>query len=247
MTAQVLIRLSAKLESLGDYYDEEVWLTPPEDPEGFKTIRRGYTTDKTKKARYKLLPKTNTMYSAIETPRETIPIKRTKHQEKINKKPKQSGFAHTGMFDLLSFEDDGRDDGNPKFMVSDNDTKDAEDDTAYGKEDNAVEKSLLDVDSVEAIGTPAPKAYLLYNGFEWVPNSYASVMEHDPTNEMNGHDFAQQHTEHSYGPQHPLDTQRQYVPPHPPVMMPQWDSDFWNLYGNRLRINGTIEGMLELR
>ena len=29
-------------------------------------------------------------------------------------------------------------------------------------------------------------------------------------------------------------------------LMPSWDSDFWNVYGNKLRVNGTVEGMCEL-
>ncbi|MCJ1398292.1 hypothetical protein MMC11_001489 [Xylographa trunciseda] len=29
-------------------------------------------------------------------------------------------------------------------------------------------------------------------------------------------------------------------------LMPPWDSDFWNVYGNKLRVNGTVEGFCEL-
>ena len=34
--------------------------------------------------------------------------------------------------------------------------------------------------------------------------------------------------------------------PAPSRLMPPWDSDFWNIYGNKLRINGTIEGVCDL-
>ena len=30
------------------------------------------------------------------------------------------------------------------------------------------------------------------------------------------------------------------------TMMPAWDSDFWRVYGNKLRVNGTAEGICEL-
>lgn len=30
------------------------------------------------------------------------------------------------------------------------------------------------------------------------------------------------------------------------TMMPAWDSDFWSVYGNKLRVNGTAEGICEL-
>lgn len=30
------------------------------------------------------------------------------------------------------------------------------------------------------------------------------------------------------------------------TMMPTWDSDFWRVYGNKLRVNGTAEGICEL-
>ena len=49
------------------------------------------------------------------------------------------------------------------------------------------------------------------------------------------------------------------TPPPPPVpkvldaseepasrLMPPWDSDFWNVYGNKLRVNGTVEGVCDL-
>jgi len=39
------------------------------------------------------------------------------------------------------------------------------------------------------------------------------------------------------------------VPGHPleiPKWMPAWNSDFWTVYGNKLRMNGTVEGVLEL-
>ena len=29
-------------------------------------------------------------------------------------------------------------------------------------------------------------------------------------------------------------------------LMPSWDSDFWNVYGNKLRVNGTVEGICDL-
>ena len=29
-------------------------------------------------------------------------------------------------------------------------------------------------------------------------------------------------------------------------LMPPWDSDFWNVYGNKLRVNGTVEGVYDL-
>ncbi|MCJ1389378.1 hypothetical protein MMC18_002235 [Xylographa bjoerkii] len=29
-------------------------------------------------------------------------------------------------------------------------------------------------------------------------------------------------------------------------LMPPWDSDFWNVYGNKLRVNGTVEGVCDL-
>jgi len=29
-------------------------------------------------------------------------------------------------------------------------------------------------------------------------------------------------------------------------LMPPWDSDFWNVYGNKLRVNGTVEGHCDL-
>ena len=29
-------------------------------------------------------------------------------------------------------------------------------------------------------------------------------------------------------------------------LMPPWDSDFWNVYGNLLRVNGTVEGVCDL-
>ena len=32
----------------------------------------------------------------------------------------------------------------------------------------------------------------------------------------------------------------------PVVMMPHWASEFWKIYGNKLRINGTIEGVCDL-
>lgn len=51
----------------------------------------------------------------------------------------------------------------------------------------------------------------------------------------------------------------QWNPPPPPVprplgdgdhkvsrYMPSWDSDFWNVYGNKLRVNGTVEGICDL-
>ena len=31
------------------------------------------------------------------------------------------------------------------------------------------------------------------------------------------------------------------------IKMPPWDSDFWNTYGNKLRVNGTVEGVCKLR
>ena len=31
-----------------------------------------------------------------------------------------------------------------------------------------------------------------------------------------------------------------------PRLMPRWDSDFWNVYGNLLRVNGTVEGVCDL-
>ena len=31
------------------------------------------------------------------------------------------------------------------------------------------------------------------------------------------------------------------------AMMPPWESDFWNVYGNKLRVNGTLEGICHLR
>lgn len=32
----------------------------------------------------------------------------------------------------------------------------------------------------------------------------------------------------------------------PSRLMPPWDSDFWNVYGNKLRVNGTVEGVCHL-
>lgn len=35
-------------------------------------------------------------------------------------------------------------------------------------------------------------------------------------------------------------------PPPDPVMMPPFDSHFWEIYGNKLRVNGTLEGVCDL-
>lgn len=29
-------------------------------------------------------------------------------------------------------------------------------------------------------------------------------------------------------------------------LMPRWDSEFWKVYGNKLRVNGTVEGVCDL-
>ena len=31
-----------------------------------------------------------------------------------------------------------------------------------------------------------------------------------------------------------------------PRLMPAWDKDFWRVYGNKIRVNGTIEGICDL-
>lgn len=47
------------------------------------------------------------------------------------------------------------------------------------------------------------------------------------------------------GPQH--HHYRKVSPPEQKfTMMPTWDSDFWRVYGNKLRVNGTAEGICEL-
>ena len=33
----------------------------------------------------------------------------------------------------------------------------------------------------------------------------------------------------------------------PPIMMPHGESDFWLQYGNKLRVNGTVEEVCEIR
>lgn len=35
--------------------------------------------------------------------------------------------------------------------------------------------------------------------------------------------------------------------PPPPKMMPPFESEFWSVYGNKLRVNGTVEGVCHLK
>ena len=198
LTAKVLIRLSAKLETAGHYVDEYVRMPPCEDdayqtaPEeggvllGTEIPPSGPKSGSKKKIRVPKVQKISGSdsesqgVSVMDIDENVSPSARKsrnlskKRKSKLGgstKGSKQSIFSHAGRFDLLG--------------------------DLSSEEDPALVNTTAVSEAVQA----------------------------DPQ-------------------QHEL---RRVSPPAPTfTMMPPFDSDFWRVYGNKLRVNGTAEGVCVL-
>ena len=81
------------------------------------------------------------------------------------------------------------------------------------------------------------------------PSAFSHPGRFDLLDSLSDEGGGEQHPSHSpsppSGPDHVLrPAADNFLPAF--KMMPQWDSDFWNVYGNKLRVNGTVEGVCDL-
>ena len=179
MTAQVLTRLSVRLENMGYYKTEsdDEYMTPPETTQRHQGDGKLPSASKTKITEpnsssteiYSSVPGT---VGAIGT---AVAVKSSKGVTKKTKKvPAKSAFAHPGRFDLLlSFEEE-----ESNVLAHGDALKEAGyDGDSDEEEPNPVlqpEVSILDMDlspkpALATIIAPQPRSTLSYNAPEYVP------------------------------------------------------------------------------